>query len=54
MKYKRIVFVTSHPIQYQVPIFKKLSKLNKYFSVLYDDKIKNNVIINDVDFKKKG
>ena len=32
---KKIVFVSTHPIQYQVPIFKKLYKLNKSFIVLF-------------------
>lgn len=50
---KNILFVTTHPIQYQTPIFKKLYKLNKSFLVLFDKKIKKHTEINDHEFKKK-
>ena len=52
MKLKKIVFLTSHPIQYQVPIFKKISKLNKFFFVMFDKEIKKNVVIDDKGFNK--
>ena len=49
---KKIVFVSTHPIQYQVPIFKKLYKLNKSFIVLFKDKIKKHTEIKDFEFEK--
>ena len=53
MKLNKLVFITSHPIQYQVPIFKKIAKFNKNFSVIFENKVKKNVIINDQGFNKK-
>ena len=50
---KKIVFVSTHPIQYQTPIFKKLYKLNKSFIVLFKDKIKKHTEIKDSEFEKK-
>ncbi len=52
MTYKKLVFITSHPIQYQVPIFKRVSKINNNFSVMYDNKIEKNVIVKDQGFNK--
>jgi glycosyltransferase involved in cell wall biosynthesis len=49
---KKIVFVSTHPIQYQTPIFKKLYKLNKSFIVFFNNKIKKHTEIKDYEFKK--
>ncbi len=47
-----IVFVSSHPIQYQVPIFKKLAK-HKNFYVIFKNKIKKSTTLFDKEFNKK-
>ena len=47
-----IVFVSSHPIQYQVPIFKKLAR-KKNFYVIFENKIKKSTILFDKEFNKK-
>ena len=47
-----IVFVSSHPIQYQVPIFKKLAKKKKFY-VIFKNKIKKSTILFDKEFNKK-
>ncbi len=49
---KKILFVSTHPIQYQTPIFKKLYKLNKSFLVLFNNKIKKHTEIKDYEFRK--
>ena len=50
---KKIVFVSTHPIQYQVPIFKRLYKRNKQFLAYFDKRINKNTLINDHGFQKK-
>ena len=47
-----IVFVSSHPIQYQVPIFKKLAK-KKNFYVIFKNKIEKSTTLFDKGFGKK-
>lgn len=50
---KKIVFVSTHPIQYQVPIFKRLYKRNNQFLAYFDKRINKNTLINDHGFQKK-
>ena len=49
---KKILFISPHPIQYQVTILKKLCKSNKSFVVLFNNQIKKNTEIKDYEFKK--
>ena len=51
MKKKVILFATSHPIQYQVPLFKKITKKNRSFEVIYEQQFSKNVVVKDIDFK---
>ena len=53
MKLKKILFATSHPIQYQVPLFQKVFNLNKSFLVMYDKAVSKKVLIADNEFNKK-
>jgi glycosyltransferase involved in cell wall biosynthesis len=48
----KIIFVSSHPIQYQVPIFKRLAKKNKNFFVIFGSSIHKSTKMFDREFKK--
>jgi len=48
-----LCFVSSHPIQYQSPIFKEIFKKNKNFYVIFENNFNRNLIFWDKDFNKK-
>ena len=48
----KIIFVSSHPIQYQVPIFKRLAKKNKNFFAIFGSSIHKSTKMFDREFKK--
>jgi glycosyltransferase involved in cell wall biosynthesis len=48
-----LCFVSSHPIQYQSPIFKEIFKKNKNFYVIFENNFNKNLTFWDKDFNKK-
>lgn len=50
---KKIYFITSHPIQYQVPIFQEIYQKNKNFHVVFEKKFGKKLILFDKEFNKK-